>query len=260
MTEQPLKPESGDTGFTLSGVLVAAQFLTTMPPLLKRPFTSRELGQAVALFPVVGLLLGAVLVGVNLLLAMFFPTAVRAALLLVTWVLLTGVLHLDGFLDACDGLFGGFTPEKRLEIMRDERVGAFALAGGVLLLLVQFTALTAVPHLNLALLLAPTLGRWAMTLAIVGFPYARPSGLGRTMKDEAGLAEVLLATAVALIVVVMAGGIWGLGAMGLVALLVWLGSRFVLRRIPGLTGDIYGALCVLSETAVLLLLVISGKF
>ncbi len=254
MSEQPLKPEQDRVGFSLSAILVAAQFLTIMPPLIKRPFTSRELGQAVAFFPLVGLGLGLVLAGINQGLSLIFPHELRIALVLTAWVLLTGVLHLDGFLDACDGLFGGFTSEQRLHIMRDERVGAYALAGGVLLLLIKFMALTAVPHLTTALILAPTLGRWAITLAVVGAPYARAEGLGRTMKNEAGAAERLLATAFALIVALAAGGVWGLAAMAAVALTVWLGSRFVMKRIPGLTGDIYGALCEISEVVVLLVL------
>lgn len=253
--EQPFKPEQEASGFSLSAILVAAQFLTTMPPVIKRPFTNQELGRAVAFFPLVGLGLGIVLAAINGLLNLIFPPNLSTALLLAAWILLTGVLHLDGFLDACDGLFGGFTPESRLHIMRDERVGAYALAGGVLLLLIKFTALTSVPNLTTALILVPTLGRWAISLAVVSFPYARETGLGRTMKNEAGPAERLLATAVALIVAVFAGGLLGLAAMVAVALTVWLGSKYVMNRIPGLTGDIYGALCETSEVVVLLVLI-----
>jgi len=254
--EQPFKPEQEEeSGFSLSAILVAAQFLTTMPPVIKRPFTNQELGRAVAFFPLVGLGLGIVLAGVNALLNLFFPPNLSTALLLAAWILLTGVLHLDGFLDACDGLFGGFTPESRLHIMRDERVGAYALAGGVLLLLIKFTALISVPNLTTALILVPTLGRWAISLAVVSFPYARETGLGRTMKNEAGAAERLLATAFALIVAIFAGGLIGLAAMVAVALTVWLGSKYVMNRIPGLTGDIYGSLCEISEILVLLILI-----
>ena len=258
--EQPFKPEQEASGFSLSAILVAAQFLTTMPPVIKRPFTNQELGRAVAFFPLVGLGLGLVLAAINALLNLLFPPNLSTALLLAAWILLTGVLHLDGFLDACDGLFGGFTPESRLHIMRDERVGAYALAGGVLLLLIKFTALTTLTepvevNLTTALILVPTLGRWAISLAVVSFPYARETGLGRTMKNEAGSAERLLATAFALIVAVFVGGLLGLVAMVAVALTVWLGSKYVMNRIPGLTGDIYGSLCELSEVVVLLILI-----
>ena len=232
--------------------LTALQFLTIAPAFIRRRFTSRELGQAVGYYPLVGSLMGAILVGADALLGRIFPAQVQTALLLALWVLLSGALHLDGFLDACDGLLGGFTPESRLEIMRDERVGGFALAGGILLFLVKFSALEAAPARAAALMLAPTLGRWGMSAAIIAFPYARPQGLGRDAKDQATWRQVLLATVTALVVAWLAAGWPGLAAIVVAALVVWAGARFSLRRIPGLTGDIYGALNELIETAILL--------
>ena len=81
--------------------------------------------------------------------------------------------------------------------MKDERVGAFAVVGGVLLLLIKFLALWSAQDRLAACLLAPMLGRWGMVLTIVLFPYARPEGLGRSMKDHAGWREMLLATLIA---------------------------------------------------------------
>lgn len=235
--------------------LAALQFLTLAPPVVHRPFTPDEMGRAVGFFPLIGLLLGALLTVAELGLAVIFPDGVAVALLLGLWVAATGALHLDGLLDTCDGLFGGYDHQTRLDIMRDERVGAFALAGGVLLLLTKYASLVALPDRTAALLLAPALGRWSMSLTVVGFPYARPAGLGRTMKDRAGARQGLLATGLALAV---AGGVartWGLVALAVALATAALGARFVMARLPGLTGDVYGALCELSEVAVLLLLV-----
>jgi adenosylcobinamide-GDP ribazoletransferase len=167
-------------------------------------------------------------------------------------VLSSGALHLDGFLDSCDGLLGGDTPEKRLHIMKDERVGAFAVVGGTLLLLVKYLTLWGVQDRLEACLLAPVLGRWTLVLAIVFFPYARPEGLGRSMKDNAGWWEVFLATLAALPASWLAGGERGLLALALVGGATWLVARFTLKRIPGLTGDIYGAICEMMEVLVLL--------
>ena len=129
----------------VTAFLTAVQFLLVSPAFIKRPFTAQELGAAVGFYPLVGLILGGVLLAADYGLSFFMPPLVRAALVLALWVILTGALHLDGFLDACDGLFGGYSPETRLEIMRDERVGAFALAGGALLLLLKFSTLSAIP-------------------------------------------------------------------------------------------------------------------
>ena len=237
----------------LTPLLVAIQFMTQSPAFIRRPFTDKELGHAVGYFPVVGLVLGLVLLLGHTLLSLIFPTPVVIVLLLALWVLMTGALHLDGLLDACDGLFGGFTPESRLEIMRDERVGAFALAGGVLLLLTKFTALQNVPLMS-ALLLAPLLGRWAISVGLVVFPYGRTQGLGRTMKDQANWGDLAFATIITLAAAWWIAGTQGLVAFGLVGLLALLVSMYVMKKIPGLTGDIYGTLCELGETLVLLVL------
>src|SRR4051812_12514897 len=106
--------------------LAALQFLTITPPIIRRAFSTREMGGAVGWYPFIGLLLGTALTVGAALADRFFPQPVSAALTLSLWVVLTGGLHVDGFLDACDGLLGGSTPERRMEIMRDHRIGAFA--------------------------------------------------------------------------------------------------------------------------------------
>ncbi len=232
--------------------IAALQFLTLVPPIIRRLFTSSEMGRAVGYFPLVGALLGGLLVLLDKGLSLLLPSGVVAALLLTVELLFTGALHLDGFLDSCDGLLGWHTPEKRLEIMRDERVGAFGVAGGILVLLLKYAALTAMPNRAAALICAATAGRWAMALAVVTFPYGRASGLGRALKDHAGPTQAILATVIALAVVWLTAGWWGLGALAVAGALLWLTARYVLARLPGLTGDIYGAICILAEVVVLI--------
>ncbi len=246
-------------GSNVMGCLAAVQFLTIAPPLVRRSFTDAELGRAVAYFPLVGALIGGFLVGLDRLLVLFLPPSITAALVLTGWILCTGALHLDGFLDSCDGLFGGRTPEDRLRILRDERVGAFAVIGGILLLLVKFQGIAVLSHHSAALSLAPILGRWGMTVAVVAFPYARPEGLGRTMKDHAGWRQALLASAIALVAAWILAGWLGWIFFLLSGVLMVLVARFVLTRLPGLTGDIYGAVCELLEVLVLLSFVVSER-
>jgi cobalamin synthase len=115
----------------LAGILadfaLAWRLLTVIPlPFPAEDFT-RPAGPAAAYFPLVGLVLGLVLAGADWLLALALPQGVAATLLLVVWVGLTGMLHLDGFMDACDGLLPPRDPDRRLEIMKDSRVGAFGV-------------------------------------------------------------------------------------------------------------------------------------
>jgi adenosylcobinamide-GDP ribazoletransferase len=251
--ENPLGcSERSTPGNPLLSFMVALQFLTISPAFIKRSFSPPELGQATGYFPIVGALIGAILWGAGLLLGQIFPATVTAALVLVIWVLSSGALHFDGFLDSCDGLFGGRTPEARLEIMKDERVGAFGLAGGVFLLLLKFAALSALPGPSVALLAAPVLGRWGMTLSIFAFPYGRAQGLGKAMKDFTSAWQVALATILALGISWLLAAQTGLLACLVAAFTTGLVAAFAVRRIPGLTGDVYGAINEMVELAVLL--------
>jgi adenosylcobinamide-GDP ribazoletransferase len=235
--------------------VAALQFLTLVPPLIRRMFTSREMGAAVGYFPAAGLVIGLALAALNWGLGMLFPGSIVAGLLLVSWLIITGALHLDGFLDSCDGLLGGFTPESRMRIMRDESVGSFALAGGVMLLLLKYAALAALVQRGPALVVAAMLGRWGMALSVKGFPYARLEGVGRTLKDNVGWRQIVLATGIALLAALLVVGWKGIILLVLAGLAVWAIARFTMHKIPGLTGDIYGATCELVELIVLLALV-----
>lgn len=241
----------GDQISPFRAFFVALQFLTIFPALLRGDFSAPLLGRSVGFYPLIGAVIGLLIWGASSLLALVFPVWLSAALVLVLWVGLTGMLHLDGFLDSCDGLLGGWTPEQRLEILRDERRGAFAVVGGVLLLLVKYAALVSLPADSSALVLAPVLGRWGMAAAIVGYPYARSQGLGRAIKDNAGWPQALLATLFSLGIAWLAGGLAGLVGLGLAAVVLWLIGRYALSRIPGMTGDLYGATNEVLEVVIL---------
>ena len=245
----------------IAGLAAAVQFLTIAPPLVRRPFTDAEMGRAVGWFPLVGVLIGGLLVLVDLGVRRFWPAGVSAALVLAVWVVVTGGLHLDGLMDSCDGLLGGRTVEDRLRILRDPRIGSFALIGGVLVMLTKWSVLAGMVDATdrtVALLIAPTIGRWTMVKGLVLFPYARPEGAGRTMKDRVRLGDVVLATIFALAAVVGIA-IWTKDIAAVIAMFAasWLGiavAWFAWRRVGGVTGDVCGAVCELAECAVLLVL------
>ena len=229
-------------------------FLTRWP-LPRREISLEEVGQSAWAFPLVGALIGLLLVGSDWLMGYLFPPVLRAALVLALWVAVTGALHLDGFVDCCDALLAARPPEIRLEILRDPHVGAFGVVGAVILLVVKFAALATClsTEMGATLLLAPTLGRWAMVYAMGRYPAARATGMGRTVREFAGRRALLGATLVAL-PALLARPVAGLMAFALAWLFTVLFARWVLRRIPGFTGDVYGALCELVEVVVLLTL------
>jgi adenosylcobinamide-GDP ribazoletransferase len=243
--------------------LAALQFLTILPVPGVHLVRDADWGRATAWYPAVGLLLGAILAGLGWGLRHLLPGGVAAALLLVAWVALSGALHLDGFVDCCDALLAPVSRERRLEILRDVHAGAFGITGVVLLLLTKYAALAALAGAGTirlaALLLIPTLARWAMSGAVLLYPYARSGpGLGQKAKTGAGRAQLAVATATALLATGLAW--WaGLGwaALGLLVVTALTGmavASWIRSRIGGLTGDAYGAICELAETAGLIAL------
>ena len=125
-----------------------------------------------------------------------------AALILVAWAALTGMLHLDGWADCCDALVAPLSRERRLEVMKDPRLGSFGGAGLILLLMVKLAAVAEVlaPTAGrplaalLPLLIIPVLGRWAVVIAAASFPLARPDGMGASFRRGLGRREIILAT------------------------------------------------------------------
>jgi adenosylcobinamide-GDP ribazoletransferase len=222
-------------------------------------------------FPLVGGLIGVMLVGLDSALRPILALPVRDASLLAAAALITGMLHLDGFVDCCDALLGARSVERRLEILRDSRVGAFGAIGVTLLLIIRFAALGELggygPSRALALIAAPVLGRWGIVYAVTCFPYARQQGLGSLFQRRSsyllaatGMALVLLALITGVATLVpgsdsLAGTALLLALLAAVAFLVTvIGCIWASRRLGGgLTGDAYGAVNELVEVAVLVL-------
>ncbi len=202
--------------------------------------------------PVVGVLLGGILATVDGVLRWIgAPSLLTAALLVVLLLALTGALHADGLMDTCDAVFGHASPERRLEIMRDPRAGAFGVVGLVSIAVLKIAALDGLaPTARTGLLvLGPMLGRWSIVFLATVFPYGRTSGLGAPLKAAATPAALALASVVPLAACAVVGPLGVAG--GLMAVVAAYGTgRWLCRLLPGLTGDCYGAVCELVETLV----------
>jgi adenosylcobinamide-GDP ribazoletransferase len=227
------------------------------PATWNRTPTQGEISNSRTYYPLVGLLLGLLLVAVERGAREVFPVYLIAALLLVFLVAITRGLHLDGFMDVCDGLFGGYTLERRLEIMRDSHVGAFAVIGAASLLLLKYGALVSLltlPTLDKewVLLLFPTFSRWAIVVLLGAFPYARRQGLGSPFHQGRAKLATIIATAIATSASVLLGGIGGAGILAGVSILAWFLGWGMSRMLGGLTGDTYGATNELAEVAALM--------
>jgi adenosylcobinamide-GDP ribazoletransferase len=237
------------------GFWAALQFLTIFPTPLRHKVTATTSGQSLTYFPLVGLILGAILLGLHYGLTLILPSSVVNALLIIVLVILTGAHHLDGFIDTCDGVIAGKSKKERLAIMSDTKVGAFGIVGAILLLLLKYASLSSAPILP-ALLLMPTLSRWIMVSIIFIFPYAKSSGMGLAFKQGATWQRLTIATTIAFIVAVAVLKLWGLVLMATLWLIVFGIAGYFRSRLGGLTGDNYGAINELAEVLVLLLLIL----
>ncbi|MEW5755988.1 MAG: adenosylcobinamide-GDP ribazoletransferase [Pseudomonadota bacterium] len=237
----------------LRPLFVALQLLTRLPTPRLHDITARETGWSVLFYPVAGLIIGGFLILLNQLLLSASP-GLTAALLLASWVLITGALHLDGLGDSADAWLGGHgNRERTLEIMKDPRSGPAAVVAIALVLLLKFAALqdiTSVSHW-LVLLLIPVLSRTLLVLLFLTTPYVRAGGMGEILAQH-------LPRRRAWAIVVLFGGLTLLtlditliGSL-IVGTLLFIGiRRMMIRHIGGTTGDTAGALVELTETGML---------
>jgi adenosylcobinamide-GDP ribazoletransferase len=237
------------------GFITALRFLTVIPFLRRREIGPEELGRAMVYFPLVGVVIGLLLVLLNWLLGLVLPPSLTRVLLVVSLAAITGGLHLDGLADTFDGLAAHGSAEDRRQVMRDSHSGAFGVISVSCLLLVKYVALNSIPATWLlpALVLIPAVSRWAMVYAIFAFPYARPSGLGKMFKQGVNRTRFVIATVITLAAAVALARLAGLFVMAGGWLVAAATAAYFKGRFDGLTGDTYGALNEITEVAALIL-------
>jgi len=242
-------------------------FMTRIPLGSFASHDPADLPASAIYFPVVGLIvaLGGALVFA--LASFLWSTPVAVLLSMCATVLMSGAFHEDALADALDGFGGGWTPERVLAIMKDSRVGSYALVGVVLVLGVKAAVLIDVASqsraagIARALIAAHVLGRWSSVPLIWHYPYVRPASdaerpsAGRPFVASVTIEQLVAATLIAVVLVALA-----VGALdGLVVVIVALGvtalaGTYFRRRIGGITGDALGAANQIVELSVYLAL------
>jgi adenosylcobinamide-GDP ribazoletransferase len=236
---------------------IALQFFTRLPAPRWVGFQPDWLRHATRYYPAVGIVVGVATGVVYALAAWLWPAAVAVLLSTAAGIYLTGALHEDGFADICDGMGGGSTPERILEIMKDSRVGAYGAIGIGLLLALKCVVLSAMPTqvVALTLLMAHPLSRVASTTLILRMKYVRADGKAKALAQQMSGLEFLIGSATGLLPAVLLGFAGAVAWHGIVAGAVtaalataWLARRF-LQRIGGYTGDCLGAVQQVAEIA-----------
>jgi adenosylcobinamide-GDP ribazoletransferase len=237
--------------------LLAYGFLTRLPVPLRPAAASSELGRALRLAPLVGLVVGVLggLVSWIAIAELGLPPWPAALLTLAATAWITGALHEDGLADVADGWGGGAERSRKLDIMRDSRIGTYGVLALILSIGLRAGALAALarPEVITAVLIAAhCLSRGLLPLAMLVLFPARDDGLAATA-GRPDLPDVLTALGLGLLLAVLAAGVsLGLG-FALVALAAAVATGLMaLRQIGGYTGDVLGAVQQVAEVAVLL--------
>lgn len=238
----------------MKSLVAAFRFLTRIP--LPGPATeAADLAAAVGWFPLVGACVGVATAGIFLAAARLWPPPVAAALAVGAGLLLTGGFHEDGFTDAVDGLGGGWTRARVLEIMKDSRIGAYGAMALWAALTLRWASLVALDRRALvALPLAMVWGRWSIAVMLRLLPPIA-EGLAKEVHRRGGWGPLLGASALLAIANLAAWRLHlpRLAAAGAAALgVTLLFALYLRRRLGGQSGDLLGATAMLAEAAALL--------
>ncbi len=275
----------------MKGFLLLLSFMTRIP-MPKIDYDEEKLGKSMKYFPAVGVIVGIILLFFCIVFTFVFKNLNYSTVLplmiivvILTDLITTGGLHLDGLADTFDGIFSYRSKHKMLEIMKDSRLGSNGALALILYFLIKFVLLYSLLIENqggtiFAILTYPVVARLCSVISCASSPYARGSGMGKTFVDNTKTKEVIIA---ALITVVYSGAIlfYMIGSrfnyslpldflmksfsinlliIAILGLFAYAFSKLIERKIGGITGDTLGALLEISSLVYLFLLIVVPAF
>jgi adenosylcobinamide-GDP ribazoletransferase len=237
--------------------LLAVQFLTIIPVRVKKT-TPRKLAKSVIFYPIVGLLIGTLLVAAySTMQAIDISPTGQSIILTVILAVITGGMHLDGMADTADGLMSGKSRDEMLKIMKDPHIGAMGVIAIACVLLLKIALLSNLHTGNIAagLLLMCVIGRLTPVLLMYAFTYARKDGKSQVFMQGMNNRTCGIAAALAVFLCFCVYGLKGFLILTLVSGSILLIVNRINRRLGGITGDVLGASIEISEIAALFFLV-----
>ena len=236
-------------------LLTAIQFLTSLPVTARRELPEDALAESSRFFPLVGVIVAAGAIALDLIVAPRAGRNVSVVLIMMYLVVITGGLHEDGLADAADGFGGGWTRDRVLTIMRDSSIGTYgALAIGCSLL-ARFVFLTSLPDrtFHTVLIAGQVISRWSIVPLAYWLPPARQDGgQGARLAQRMSMTSLIVGTGCMAVVAVLATGFTAIVLIAIASGVVAVAGMYYRRRIGGITGDCLGATCQLTELAVYL--------
>lgn len=246
---------------------VMLQFLTTIPMKKQIVLGDEEFGKGLAMAPIVGLIVGSILFGTYELISPYMSQHLISLTILMLYVILTGGLHIDGLADTFDAVFSRRSREKMLEIMKDSRIGTMGVLAMIFLIAFDYILLDhfverSATNSNFALtfILFPVAGRIGSVTCVSLHKYARKEGMAKSFTDYCTKKELLLSILYAMVICTLIIGKFGV----VYSLLSFVGaviiSAYFARKLDGITGDIAGAVCELTQLVFLFSVYFCEKF
>lgn len=228
---------------------LAVQFLTRLPVPNRLATSEEELGRAAAFFPLVGVIVGGSAAGVYLLALRLVPVSVAILLAIGFAAFITSGFHEDGLADTFDGLGGGWTKDRALEIMRDSRIGTYGALALIFLILGKYTILTELGREQAWrwLIVAHAAARWTVLPLCLWLPYARPEGQGKLVARQIPLSALLVGSVLLLLTLLLFPWRTALIALAVTIVVTFFSGLYFKRRLGGITGDCLGAANQITE-------------
>ena len=238
----------------MKGLIMCIQFFTSIPIPYEVPMDRRHINMAIKMFPVLGLLQG-FLYGILAYALIGWTPLSALAIAFIIWlsqVVITGGIHLDGWMDCSDAFFSYRDRAKRLEIMKDPRMGAFGVLSVIVILSARFLfiyeiVVMAVDVSYIFIVLIPFIGKMVMGVLLMSVKGAKEDGLGTLFKQAASsrtlwIYPIYLLPMLLLILLLWPKAMLGVLLVVIVALLfILVTSRKIMNWFGGITGDVLGA-------------------
>lgn len=238
---------------------IALQFLTRIHIVHRDHWDMEDFGKSVPYFAFIGIIIGILSTIVYLLSLAFLNQELAALFTIIFQFLITGGLHADGFMDTSDGLFSGRDRERKLEIMKDSRVGSNGVVGFVFLTLLKWQTLAALPPYAAIpmIILITAYSKCGIVMSIRLYPYARKEGMGKAFAYlspssslPASFFTIIIATA--LMLWMNASGTYFIALFFLAIAFNLTLNSYCTKHLGGLTGDTYGFVSEATECLLLL--------
>lgn len=261
MTDHDVEPKSRNQliQHEWQAFWLAIGFLTRIPMLVRIDYSQKLMNQCSMYFPLVGFLLGVLYAGLFALLSLAWSPLVCVLLVLCFHLFITGAFHEDGLADSVDALGGGYTVEKRLEIMKDSRIGTYGTVALVMALGLKAALLVDARSIWLAFLVAPAISRVTPLLLMTFMPYVTDPDKSKSKPVAEAFSRrrlVVSCAFTALIAILFSAwlpGLW-LSAVTVVIIVALLWGWYLQQQLGGYTGDALGASVVFCELALLLMM------